>query len=206
MSVSEYSQVQSLQVAKALMAVARKRDPAAWRDFQSQVHDLKLTRTALERRVTALQESVPAPPAATAESGSSERPVLTGRTPGRVRVVLITGFESFNQELYQRAAREVQTKFLGLDLCVFSDRDIDSRRSDIEAALDGADVFFASLLFDFDQVEWLKERVAEVPVRLVFESALELMSCTQVCRSHCLRKLLFLCFSCMTYSMLSALL
>ena len=30
------------------------------------------------------------------------------------------------------------------------------------------------------QVEWLKELVAKVPVRLVFESALELMSCTQI--------------------------
>lgn len=30
------------------------------------------------------------------------------------------------------------------------------------------------------QVEWLRERVKEVPVRLVFESSLELMSSTQV--------------------------
>jgi Domain of unknown function (DUF3479) len=30
------------------------------------------------------------------------------------------------------------------------------------------------------QVEWLKVLVAKVPLRLVFESALELMSCTQV--------------------------
>ena len=68
----------------------------------------------------------------------------------------------------------------GLELSVFSDRDIASKQADIEAALDGADVFFGSLLFDFDQVEWLRKRVAEVPLRLVFESALELMSTTQV--------------------------
>ena len=54
------------------------------------------------------------------------------------------------------------------------------RRAEVEAALSGADVFFGSLLFDYDQVEWLRERVAAVPVRLVFESALELMGCTQV--------------------------
>lgn len=30
------------------------------------------------------------------------------------------------------------------------------------------------------QVEWLRERVAGVPIRLVFESALELMSTTQL--------------------------
>ena len=30
------------------------------------------------------------------------------------------------------------------------------------------------------QVEWLKERIQKVPVRLVFESALELMGTTQL--------------------------
>ena len=61
---------------------------------------------------------------------------------------------------------------------VFSDRDIISRGQEVEAALQGADVFFGSLLFDYDQVEWMKERIQLVPVRLVFESALELMSMT----------------------------
>jgi magnesium chelatase subunit H len=50
----------------------------------------------------------------------------------------------------------------------------------VEAALDGADVFFGSLLFDYDQVEWLREKVAKIPIRLVFESALELMGQTQI--------------------------
>ena len=35
---------------------------------------------------------------------------------------------------------------------VFSDRDIATRRTEIEAALKEADVFFGSLLFDYDQV------------------------------------------------------
>ena len=35
---------------------------------------------------------------------------------------------------------------------VFSDRDIVSQRPKVEAALVGADVFFGSLLFDYDQV------------------------------------------------------
>lgn len=30
------------------------------------------------------------------------------------------------------------------------------------------------------QVEWLRTHIARIPTRLVFESALELMSCTQV--------------------------
>ena len=29
-------------------------------------------------------------------------------------------------------------------------------------------------------MEWLRERIQAVPVRLVFESALELMGCTQI--------------------------
>ena len=96
------------------------------------------------------------------------------------RIVLISGFESFNVGLYAQVAEELRRRAPGVDLRVFSDRDVTARRSEVEAALDGADVFFGSLLFDFDQVEWLRERVAAVPVRLVFESALELMSSTQV--------------------------
>jgi magnesium chelatase subunit H len=46
--------------------------------------------------------------------------------------------------------------------------------------LAGADVFFGSLLFDYDQVLWLRERVQSIPIRLVFESALELMALTQL--------------------------
>lgn len=67
-----------------------------------------------------------------------------------------------------------------MSIKIFSDRDISSQQEEIEAALKGADVFFGSLLFDYDQVEWLKERIQQIPLRLVFESALELMSCTQI--------------------------
>ncbi|GFH28328.1 protoporphyrin IX magnesium chelatase, partial [Haematococcus lacustris] len=62
---------------------------------------------------------------------------------------------------------------------VFSDRDLAANRQRVADALAGADIFFASLLFDYDQVEWLRGAAAQVPVRLVFESALELMSLTQ---------------------------
>ena len=41
-------------------------------------------------------------------------------------------------------------------------------------------MFFGSLLFDFDQVEWLRDAVSKIPTRFVFESALELMSETSV--------------------------
>ena len=63
---------------------------------------------------------------------------------------------------------------------VFSDRDITADPDAVATALAGADVFFASLIFDYDQVLWLRERVQNIPIRLVFESALELMSLTQL--------------------------
>ncbi len=79
-----------------------------------------------------------------------------------------------------QVAKELAEKLPNVRLHVFSDRDLQPKRDRIEAALDGADVFFGSLLFDYDQVEWLKGRVEKIPLRLVFESALELMSATQI--------------------------
>ena len=111
--------------------------------------------------------------------------VAAGSRP--VFIVLITGFESFNLDLYNRAAEMLRVRApgtqlkvcgggigdgMGCDLIiwfhdedarlsmrevlsllqVFSDRDLTSQRSKVEAALAGADVFFGSLLFDFDQV------------------------------------------------------
>jgi len=94
---------------------------------------------------------------------------------GRGVVVLLTGFEQFNVGLYEAAAAGVGGI---LDVRCFTDRDIGGER--LEAALAEADVFFASLVFDYDQVEWLSPRLERVRHRFVFESALELMSCTRV--------------------------
>ncbi|MER3434269.1 MAG: magnesium chelatase subunit H [Leptolyngbya sp. ERB_1_1] len=96
------------------------------------------------------------------------------------RIVLIAGFESFNAGLYRQAADLAQERCPELDVRVFSDRDLNTNPAEVEAALKQADVFFASLLFDYDQVLWLRERVQTIPIRLVFESALELMSLTQL--------------------------
>ena len=105
------------------------------------------------------------------------------------RIVLIAGFESFNAELYRKAAELATKRCPELDIRVFSDRALpgsEANRSlstepdQVEAALQGADVFFASLLFDYDQVQWLRDRTSSIPIRLVFESALELMSLTQI--------------------------
>ncbi|MGH7999140.1 MAG: magnesium chelatase subunit H [Brasilonema sp.] len=96
------------------------------------------------------------------------------------RIVLIAGFESFNADLYRKAAFLATSRVSELDICVFSDRDIITKSAYVEAALKDADVFFGSLLFDYDQVLWLRDRIAHIPIRLVFESALELMSLTKL--------------------------
>ncbi|MBW4577577.1 MAG: magnesium chelatase subunit H [Aphanothece sp. CMT-3BRIN-NPC111] len=96
------------------------------------------------------------------------------------RIVLIAGFESFNADLYRKAANLARGRCPDLDIRVFSDRALTTEPAAVEAALQGADVFFGSLLFDYDQVLWLRDRISSIPIRLVFESALELMSLTQI--------------------------
>jgi magnesium chelatase subunit H len=95
------------------------------------------------------------------------------------RIVLIAGFEAFNAGLYRQAAERAMAQCPQLGIHVFSDRDLAARPEEVEAALQGADAFFASLIFDYDQVEWLRQRLATIPIRLVFESALELMALTR---------------------------
>jgi magnesium chelatase subunit H len=96
------------------------------------------------------------------------------------RIVSIAGFESFNADLYRQAARIATQRCSDLEIEIFTDRDIATQPAVVAAALQDASVFFASLLFDYDQVLWLRERVQHIPLRLVFESALELMSLTQI--------------------------
>ncbi|NJR24943.1 MAG: magnesium chelatase subunit H [Richelia sp. CSU_2_1] len=96
------------------------------------------------------------------------------------RIVLIAGFESFNADLYRKAAELAVSGCQELEIQVFSDRALTDEPDSVAAALSNADVFFGSLLFDYDAVMWLRERVQNIPIRLVFESALELMSLTQI--------------------------
>ncbi|BAY62256.1 protoporphyrin IX magnesium chelatase [Calothrix brevissima NIES-22] len=96
------------------------------------------------------------------------------------RIVLIAGFESFNADLYRKAAFLANSRCSELEIRVFSDRDITTKRQEVETALQGAEVFFGSLIFDYDQVLWLRDRISQIPIRLVFESALELMSLTKL--------------------------
>ncbi|WP_013321532.1 magnesium chelatase subunit H [Gloeothece verrucosa] len=96
------------------------------------------------------------------------------------RIVLIAGFESFNADLYRKAAELATERCPQLDIQVFSDRALSETPEVVGTALKDAQVFFGSLIFDYDQVMWLRQRVQHIPIRLVFESALELMSLTQL--------------------------
>jgi magnesium chelatase subunit H len=98
------------------------------------------------------------------------------------RIVLLAGFEAFNAGLYRQAAEQAMAQCPGLEVGVFSDRDLAASADTVATALANADAFFASLVFDFDQVEWLRQHAAKIPVRLVFESAIELMQLT--CFGH----------------------
>ena len=96
------------------------------------------------------------------------------------QIVAIAGFESFNANLYRQAGEMAMKRCEGLEVIFFSDRDISAKPDEVETALQSADVFFASLVFDYDQVIWLREKVQNIPIRLVFESALELISLTRL--------------------------
>ena len=78
---------------------------------------------------------------------------------GAREIVLISGFESFNCALYEKCAQSVKDD---VRVTVFSDRDLQSRKEEVAAALDRADAFVGSLLFDYDDVEWLVPRVDQV--------------------------------------------
>ena len=82
--------------------------------------------------------------------------------------------------MYRKAAELASSRCPELDIRVFSDREITANPDTVDAALQDAQVFFGSLLFDYDQVLWLRDRIQHIPIRLVFESALELISLTQI--------------------------
>eukprot|EP00586_Coscinodiscus_wailesii_P017556 CAMPEP_0172501782 /NCGR_PEP_ID=MMETSP1066-20121228/153467_1 /TAXON_ID=671091 /ORGANISM="Coscinodiscus wailesii, Strain CCMP2513" /LENGTH=313 /DNA_ID=CAMNT_0013276765 /DNA_START=111 /DNA_END=1049 /DNA_ORIENTATION=+ len=100
-------------------------------------------------------------------------------------IVLLTGFESFNHDLYEKAAKRIsdraKTTTPGIiDLRVFSDNDI--RRPDgsvnptFATACDDADAIITSLVFDYDDVRACQPLLEKISgPRFVFECATELM-------------------------------
>ena len=96
-------------------------------------------------------------------------------------IVLITGFEAFNIALYRKAAQTVMQQFQNkVKVSVFTDVDINDHPAQVESALQQANVLFTSLLFDYNQINWIRNRIQHIPTRFCFECALELMQETQV--------------------------
>jgi magnesium chelatase subunit H len=96
-------------------------------------------------------------------------------------IVLVAGFESFNKELYVNAARALGNT----NIKVFADNEI--RISPTETnpvfteALMNADVFIASLIFDYDDVMAVEKLLPHITgPKLLFECATELMAYNEV--------------------------
>jgi len=96
-------------------------------------------------------------------------------------IVLVAGFESFNKELYVNSARALGNR----NIQVFADNEI--RISPTETnpifaeAVMNADVFVASLLFDYDDVMAVEKLLPYITgPKLLFECATELMAYNEV--------------------------
>eukprot|EP00984_Skeletonema_dohrnii_P026418 scaffold15775_cov74-Skeletonema_dohrnii-CCMP3373.AAC.2 len=99
-----------------------------------------------------------------------------------VNIVLTTGFESFNRDLYQKAGQLLPPPLSShIQLQVFSDSDIRSSSSEFATAVQNADLFIGSLIFDYDDVMAVSELLPHVKgPRLLFECATELMTFNKV--------------------------
>uniref|UniRef100_A0A6V0A4L5 magnesium chelatase n=1 Tax=Pseudo-nitzschia australis TaxID=44445 RepID=A0A6V0A4L5_9STRA len=100
---------------------------------------------------------------------------------GGPNIVLVAGFESFNKELYVKAAKALEN----VHLTVFADNEI--RISSTETnpvfadAVKGADIFVGSLIFDYDDVMAVEALLPNVKgPRLLFECSTELMAYNEV--------------------------
>ena len=99
-----------------------------------------------------------------------------------VNIVLTTGFESFNRNLYQTAGQHLPPPLSShLNLQVFADSDIQSSPQQFAHAVQNADLFIGSLIFDYDDVQIVSELLPSVKgPRLLFECATELMEFNRV--------------------------
>jgi len=123
----------------------------------------------------------------------------TSTTPektDKVKLVMVAGFESFNRDLYNKAAEGLEDV---VDLTVFADSDLRSTISsdpddlgvnpEFERAMKEADAFVGSLVFDYDDVVVVKKLLPNVKgPRLIFECATELMEFNQVGTFNMMKK------------------
>lgn len=184
-------------ISNAMLIFAKEQESERWLAFQKTVTFLKMKRSRLQDELSRLASDIALDEQQSARSSKTRvtydqittvlddaeriRSDSSGKIKRKtVKIVLLTGFEAFNSDLYRKVAVNLSKTFPSAQLVVFNDMDIENRREQVSEALQGADVFFSSLIFDFDQVEWLNERIQNIPYRFIFESALELMSSTSV--------------------------
>jgi hypothetical protein len=114
-----------VQVAKRLLEEVQRDTSEDWSEFQTQVSRLKLKRFAVGKELSESEALLSGWAAieelSTSESegdrsghegGDSERSAaLAAMSTTSVRIVMITGIESFNQRLYRTVAQKVPSHF-----------------------------------------------------------------------------------------------
>lgn len=177
MNASQFSQwsKERPEVIKALIDHVSQTEAENWYHFQTTVQELKLKSKRYQRQLEDARESWN-----WKERGIKDDAPSPIFSEGDIHIVLFTGFESFNSDLYTQAAKTISEELQGVRVSVFTEKDIQKRPEEVETALKTATVLFASLIVEYDDALWLRERCENIPTRFVFESALELMSMTNV--------------------------
>lgn len=147
----------------AVVLKKAQQDKPAWLAFQQRISQLKLERTRLLQRAQDIMADYQPMRQQDKEAeyvqrmmhvGTSfvllytylyvpatvidDQSIVSNRTvKAAVKIVLISGFESFNVGLYKQVAVRLAKACPGTVLYVFSDRDITSNRDSVQAALDG---------------------------------------------------------------------
>ena len=95
-------------------------------------------------------------------------------------IILVVGFEAFNFQLYKKTVDIVKQNIPSINIEILTDIDISEKSERVENLLLNADVLLCSLLFDYEQLQWMLPRIQNIPTKFCFESAQELMSETAV--------------------------
>eukprot|EP00166_Cyanidium_caldarium_P002844 ctg_2789.g604 len=139
-----------------VQAAASAAAAALWKAGTALVRSGGTAAATASAATATVAEAPPASGQAAADTTIAHLPLSQYRLTRRM--VLITGFETFNLRLYREAAREARARVPELEVLVYTERDLDveSGRQEVEDALRDAEVVLCSLLFDFDVVEWLR--------------------------------------------------
>ena len=187
------------QLAAALLIILQLlSEPSSLRAFAPAVDVLVRTRPSIAREVSSVTSSgggvrVPARTVFEGERSPTREDEASRASPPEdnairsTNVVLLAGFESFNRELYEQAGRLLPPSLGPVSVKVFADSDIRGNASgEFATAVGEADVFLASLVFDYDDVAAVTALLDSAEggrtqkTRLIFECATELMEYNKV--------------------------